>query len=71
MLTRLAVACAANRRREETSDPRELVAAFARADGQLSLLFVREHANGRALEVVTRRDGQWRLEWSGPIARWD
>ena len=57
--------------REETIDPRELVAAFVRSDGQFSLLFVHESASGRALEIVTRRDGRWRLEWSGPIARCD
>lgn len=56
---------------EETSDPRELVAAFARHDGPFSLLFVREHASGQALEVVTRREGRWLLEWSGPIAHCD
>ncbi|MDH5233586.1 MAG: hypothetical protein OEW77_01415 [Gemmatimonadota bacterium] len=55
--------------REEMLDPRDLVAAVARPDARASLLFVRDRASGMTLEIVTRADGVWTLEWSGPIAR--
>jgi hypothetical protein len=55
--------------REEALDPRDFVATVVRPEARVSLLFVRERAAGVTLEVVTRTEGRWALEWSGPIAR--
>lgn len=55
--------------REEALDPRDFVAAITRDDARTSLLFVRERPTGFVLDVVTRTDGRWVLEWSGTIAR--
>lgn len=55
--------------REESLELRDLLAAYARVDGGISLAFVREAAAGPVLEIVTRETGAWRLEWSGAVAR--
>ena len=57
--------------REEMLELRDLLAAYSRADGGVSLAFVRDAAAGPVLEIVTREMDVWRLEWSGPIARCD
>lgn len=51
---------------EEIVRVRELASAHLH-DGALSLLLVHERADGPHVEVVTRRDGDWRVEWDGGV----
>ncbi len=51
---------------EETIAVRELVAAFAIADTIL-LVLARETDDGVRTELLSRRGGVWRLDWTGPL----
>lgn len=51
---------------EETIAVRELVAAFAIAD-TIILVLARETDDGVRTELLSRRGGAWRLDWTGPL----
>lgn len=51
---------------EEEVSVRELASAHGR-EGTLSLLLVREMADGPRVELVTRRAERWVLEWEGRV----
>ena len=54
---------------EDVVAVRELVAAFRRESGRLSLILVRDGSDGPLVELLTRTDTRWAVEWSGPLPR--
>jgi hypothetical protein len=53
--------------REEDLPARELVGAFRTGDA-LALVLAHDASIGSRAELVARRGGRWRTEWSGPIS---
>lgn len=51
---------------EEELPARELAGAF-HSGGDLMLVLAHDAATGSRAEVIARRSGRWRIEWSGPI----
>ena len=52
--------------REETLSTRELVGAYASAEGP-ALVLMRDDGSGRRAELMTRRGGRWAATWSGAL----
>ena len=52
---------------EDVVAVRELVAALQRGDGRLSLILVRNGSDGPIVELLTRTESHWAVEWSGAL----
>ena len=51
---------------EEMVAVRELLAAFASGD-VITVVVAHERADGVRMELLSRRSGQWRVDWTGPL----
>lgn len=52
---------------EESMASRELVVAYAGPEDELTLAIVHDADAGVRAELLMRRAGAWRIEWSGPL----
>jgi hypothetical protein len=52
---------------EDVIASRELVAAYAGPEDELTLVLVHDADEGARAELLVRRAGAWHVEWSGPL----